>query len=281
MGLVEIESESELSCFAVPGWLDVLFGGFPDALFRFGIGKLTRDLKEHGGRRGFLYARDRSIAKDAVDSRCHLPAGLRNLAALWSKIPGWNDQAERATADMFIDDGIVVEVELDRIVGIPADVVGGRILPPLIEGGVVMRSENLIGEPQTEARAAQSIGPDLRVFTVAAHLLIIPLRGQMSGHRRMTPGKGVLAVADHLEWLIPFCIARNITMKTHQECEEPFVEEHPVRGDWVSLNTIRGDAIGRPTGYVVVTPECRRDQESIGIRVVPAFGIMTQLRHPV
>ena len=58
--------------------------------------------------------------------------------------------------------------------------------------------------------------PDLGVLTVAAHLPVMPLRGQMRSHGRMAPRESVLAVADHLEGLVPLRVARHISVQAHQ-----------------------------------------------------------------
>ena len=87
----------------------------------------------------------------------------------------------------------------------------------MVECAVVLRVEDLVVEPQTEARSTQSIGPDFCVLAMAAHLMVVPLSGEVRGHARMTPRESVLAIANHLEGLIPFRIARNITMQTHEQ----------------------------------------------------------------
>ena len=113
---------------------------------------------------------------------------------------------------MFVDRRVVVEIEADRIFGLPRDVVLGRVRPPFVEGTMVASAFDLVVEPQTEAGAAQSIGPDFGVLTVAPHLTPVPLLGQMRGHGRMAPRESVLAVADHLEGLIPLRVARDISV---------------------------------------------------------------------
>ncbi|MFT7654444.1 MAG: hypothetical protein ACI9UU_003564 [Candidatus Azotimanducaceae bacterium] len=47
----------------------------------------------------------------------------------------------------------------------------------MIECTMVSGVENLIIKPQTEASAAESVGPDLGVLTVTANLLVVPLFG--------------------------------------------------------------------------------------------------------
>ena len=42
-------------------------------------------------------------------------------------------------------------------------------------------AEDLVVEPQTEARPAESVGPDLGVLAMAADLLVVPLAGEMRG----------------------------------------------------------------------------------------------------
>jgi len=55
---------------------------------------------------------------------------------------------------VFVDRRVVVEIEADRIFGVPRDVVLGRVRPPFVEGTMVACVEDLVVEPQTEARAA-------------------------------------------------------------------------------------------------------------------------------
>ena len=82
---------------------------------------------------------------------------------------------------MLVDDWVVVEVHGDWPIILPGDVVIGGVLPPLVEGAVVISSVEPVVQPQTEASAAQSIGPDFGVFAVHADRAVPPLAGQMGG----------------------------------------------------------------------------------------------------
>jgi hypothetical protein len=55
---------------------------------------------------------------------------------------------------VFVDHWIVIQIEPNGVVAVPAHIVLRRILPPLIERGVMVGAEYLVIEPQTEARAA-------------------------------------------------------------------------------------------------------------------------------
>lgn len=72
---------------------------------------------------------------------------------------------------------------------------------------MVFGGEDLVVEPQTEARTTESVRPDLSVLTVAAEVAVVPLIGKVSSHARVVPGERVIAVADHLKGLIPLGIA--------------------------------------------------------------------------
>ena len=78
------------------------------------------------------------------------------------------------------------------------------MLPPGFEcSGVEVRAMSVVVEPQTEARAAQSQGPDFCVLAMTALRLVLPLVCKMRGDRCMGPLEGIVAVANHLEGFIP------------------------------------------------------------------------------
>ena len=58
-------------------------------------------------------------------------------------------------------------------------------------------------QPQTEAGATQSIGPDLGVLTVDADRTLAPLVSEVGRDGGVGPGKCVFSVADHLKGLVP------------------------------------------------------------------------------
>lgn len=110
---------------------------------------------------------------------------------------------------MHVDDRVVVEGRLGRrpVTG-EIEIVPPRILPPRRERLLmVVGPVFVVEEPQTEARAGQSEWPDLGVLSVAANGRRLPLPIQKGGDRGMGPGKGMLAVANHLERLVPPVIA--------------------------------------------------------------------------
>ena len=113
---------------------------------------------------------------------------------------------------MLIDDWVVVEIHGNWPAVLPSDVVIGGVLPPLIEGAVVISSVELVMQPQTEASAAQSIGPDFGVFAVHADRTVPPLVGQMGGDLRIGPSERVLSVPDHLEWLVPLLVVGDVAV---------------------------------------------------------------------
>lgn len=106
-------------------------------------------------------------------------------------------------ADVFVHDRVVIEVDRGRGSVGPRDVVLGRVVPPRVEGGVVGGAEELIVEPQTEAGAGESVGPDLGVLAMAADRTVVPLIGQVLRDSGVRPAEGVLTVADHGERPVP------------------------------------------------------------------------------
>ena len=110
---------------------------------------------------------------------------------------------------MYVDDRVVVEGRLGRR---PAtgeiEVMLPRILPPRRERLLmVVGAVFVVEEPQTEARAGQSEWPDLGVLSMAANGRRFPLPIQKCGYRGVGPTKGMLAVANHLERLVPPLVA--------------------------------------------------------------------------
>ena len=178
MEFVEAKAESEFSGVAVPCRFDVFVGSFPDALLCFCVGKFTGKLQQQCGRVWLFETGDGSGAMDTIYQRRHVPARLSDLASLRCEIPGGSDDANRP-ANVLVRDRVVVEVELNRIFLIPGHIVRSGVLPPFIERAVMSRAEDLVIEPQTEARATESVGPDLGVLTMTAHLAVVPLLRQV------------------------------------------------------------------------------------------------------
>lgn len=212
MRLIQPETEGELTGIAVPCRFDVVFGGIPYAPFGRGIGEFSGDLKQHRCATGVVEGGDRPVTEHTVERRRHVPSRLGDLASLRGEVPSGNDETDRSLTDVFVDRRIVVEVEARRVTRIPRHVVISGVLPPAVECVVMAGLKKFVVEPQTEARATQSIGPYLSVLAVAAHLAIVPLRGQVRGHARMAPGECVVTVADHLEGSIPLRIARYVSV---------------------------------------------------------------------
>src|SRR4029078_3569105 len=137
---------------------------------------------------------------------------------------------------MYVDDRVVVEGRLGRrrATG-EIEVVLPRVLPPRRERlMMVVGAVPVIEEPQTEDRAGQSERPDLGVLSVSANGRRLPLPVQMCGDRGVGPRKGALAVANHLEWLVPAAVADH-RPDPEQHQEEALVKEHAIGGDRVHL----------------------------------------------
>jgi hypothetical protein len=109
-------------------------------------------------------------------------------------------------SDVFVNHWVVVKVQGNSFAIFPTDVVIRCVLPPLVEGGVMMTAEYLIVEPQTEARTTESVGPDFGIFAMAADLGVVPLFRQVGCNTRMAPSEGVVAIANHAEWFVPLIV---------------------------------------------------------------------------
>ena len=80
---------------------------------------------------------------------------------------------------MFINNWIVIQIQRDRVVLVPGDVIFTRVFPPLIKGTVVISTQHLVIQSQTETGTRESVGPDFCVFTMAAYLAVMPLPGKV------------------------------------------------------------------------------------------------------
>lgn len=207
MWLVEPEAEGELSRITIPGWFDVFLGCCPYALFGYRVGELTCDLQEHRCPGWIIQAGNRSVTQNTIEQRYCMPSRLSDFLLLRRKIPGGCDDADGSTTHVLIHDWIVVQVKSNWVAILPDHVVLSSIFPPLVERTMVFGGEDLVVEPQTEARTTESVRPDLSVLTVAAEVAVVPLIGKVSSHARVAPGERVIAVADHLKGLIPLGIA--------------------------------------------------------------------------
>ena len=112
---------------------------------------------------------------------------------------------------MEIQKRIVVERNVSRGTGlIQPEILAPRVRPPGIEGGrVELRSVPTVVEPQTEARAAQSERPDFCVLAVTTLRCLLPLVRQVLRDSRVRPFKGVFAVPNHVERLVPSIVRRD------------------------------------------------------------------------
>jgi hypothetical protein len=120
-------------------------------------------------------------------------------------------------------------------------------------------------------------GPDLCVLSMAANGRRLPLPVQKRGYRGMGPGKGVLAVADHLERLVPSVVADH-RADPEQYQEEALVEEHAIGSDRVHLQAPWLDTVGGPAWHVILPPKLARDPGPVRVGVVGSIGIMAELR---
>ena len=101
-----------------------------------------------------------------------------------------------------VEDRVVVQRNrLRQGVGAEVEVVVAGERPPVVERRRVVGTVAGVVQPQTEAGASQSVGPDLGVLAVHALRHPAPLVREMAGDGGMRPGERVVAVADHLHGL--------------------------------------------------------------------------------
>ena len=75
-------------------------------------------------------------------------APVMEFAPLGCQVPDRCDEAHRA-GNVLVDNRVVVEVHGDWPIVLPGDVVIGGVLPPLVEGAVVISSVEPVVQPQT------------------------------------------------------------------------------------------------------------------------------------
>jgi len=126
------------------------------------------------------------------------------------------------------------------------------VLPPAVEDPVGVRLVEQIVQPQTEARASESIGPDLGVLAVASLQASGPLPRQKVVDAVMRVGEGVRAVTNDGERSVPFSVPAHVAVQSQDQIEKPFVEEIPIGPNRVHLKSPRFDAVGDPPRDVVV-----------------------------
>ena len=77
-------------------------------------------------------------------------------------------------------------------------------------------AQERVVQPQTEAGAAQSIGPDLCVLAVDADRAVAPLVSEVGRDGGVSPGEGVLSIPNHFKGLVPTVIARHVPVQAEQ-----------------------------------------------------------------
>ena len=81
---------------------------------------------------------------------------------------------------MFVHNWVVVQVHGNGFIPIPSDVILRGVFPPVIKRRVKISIKKLVVKPQTETGSRQSIGPNLGVLAMAAHLLAVPLLSKVT-----------------------------------------------------------------------------------------------------
>ena len=132
------------------------------------------------------------------------------------------------------------------------DIVLLGVRPPAVEDPVGVRLGEQIVQPQTEARASQSIRPDLGVLTVASLLAGGPLPCQQVVDAAVGVGEGVGSITNDGERPAPFAVPTHAAVQAQQQIEKPFVVEVAIGPYRVHLQSPRFDAIGGPARHVVV-----------------------------
>ena len=92
---------------------------------------------------------------------------------------------------MVREDWVVVEGDAFGALSVEVEIRVSGVPPPLIERLEVRAPVQQIVEPQTEARSAQSVRPDLGVLAVATLGAREPLAMEMLGDPTVSPAEGV------------------------------------------------------------------------------------------
>src|SRR5262244_4635985 len=107
-----------------------------------------------------------------------------------------------------IEDRIIVQGDAFRMaVGRKGEVSCTGTHPPALEHLMMVAPAEHVVEPQAEARARESVEPDLCVLAVDAVRAARPLAREVLNDARVGPGELPIAVTDHGKWLVPIVIA--------------------------------------------------------------------------
>ena len=174
------ELPGELSSCTVPGRLVVALAGFSQRRFeRFHAplaGQEPRDRIE-----AVTLGAGDSPGRDAGTGRSGVEQASRLFGDLWSQVEAVGHREGGRQSMMDIERRVVVGSDRTRDLGLIEAQVGGPCVgPPGVERDLMkIASVAVVVEPQTEARAAQSEWPDLRVLAVATLGPLLPLRAEI------------------------------------------------------------------------------------------------------
>jgi hypothetical protein len=212
-----------------------------------------------------------------------LVEALGVIVVLWRQIEHQTAcRRETALAQVVNERVIVPGGPLERsCIGEPYIVLLG-VLPPAVEDPVGVRLVEQIVQPQTEACASQSIGPDLGILTVASLPAGGPLPCQEVVDAAVRVGEGVGAIPNDGERSAPFVVPAHVAVQSQEQIEKPFVEEVPIGPNRVHLKSPRFDAIGGPPRDVVVALAISWDVQAVpGLWIGSALRVVANLRQPV
>lgn len=136
-------------------------------------------------------------------------------------------------------------------------------VPPVPEHLMVIGPVAEVVELEAESGAGKAVRPDLGVLAMASLRMGAPLLRQVLSDPAVPPGKGVLTVADDLEWLVPPGVPAGAVVEPEHHQKEALEEQVAISADRVHLQPPRLGAVGSPSGHVVLAPALAWDQRVV------------------
>ena len=154
-------------------------------------------------------------------------------------------------------------------------------VPPVPEHLMVIGPVAEVVELEAESGAGKAVRPDLGVLAMASLRMGAPLLRQVLSDPAVPPGKGVLTVADDLEWLVPPGVPAGAVVEPEHHQKEALEEQVAISADRVHLQPPRLGAVGSPSGHVVLAPALAWDQRVVLGGIVAALRVVPDLGQPV
>jgi hypothetical protein len=109
--LAETEPQREFAALRVPVGIGLVVGRIPEPCLHLRGGELTGLQEDHRASLGIVKTEDRPVAERPQHRGDQRPGGFGDLAALWRQVPARRDETRRAMPDVFVGDGVVVEID--------------------------------------------------------------------------------------------------------------------------------------------------------------------------